>query len=89
MVITGDLDQSDRSTENGLKDILSKLRNKSENNLIKVIEMNNSDIERSEIVRKIIEIYKCDVPTRPSWASSTPDEYLSKNKFDFDALYRR
>ena len=54
--------------------------------------MKNSDIERSEIVRKIIDIYKCELPNnndRPSWASTTPDEYLTNDKFDFDALYRR
>ena len=59
--------------------------------------MKNSDIERSEIVRKIIDIYNYDVSNnnnknnivRPSWAATTPDEFLSSNKFDFDALYRR
>jgi phosphate starvation-inducible PhoH-like protein len=95
MVITGDLEQSDRTTDNGLKDILTKFKNYKRNYedpLIKIIEMKNSDVERSEIVRKIIDIYKCDFPNnnmRPSWASTTPDEYLSNNIFDFDALYRR
>jgi phosphate starvation-inducible PhoH-like protein len=105
MVITGDLEQSDRSTDNGLNDILSKFnnyKNNYEDKLITIIEMNNSDIERSEIVRKIIDIYKGDVYrnnnnnnnnnnniVRPSWASTTPDQYLTTNKFDFDALYRR
>ena len=94
LVITGDLEQSDRTTDNGLKDILTKFnnyKNNHEDNLIKVIEMKNSDIERSEIVRKIIDIYNCDSNSkmRPSWAATTPDEYLTNNKFDFDALYRR
>jgi phosphate starvation-inducible PhoH-like protein len=95
MVITGDLKQTDRTTDNGLKDILAKFNNykrNREDNLIKIIEMQNSDIERSEIVRKIIDIYKCELSNnngRPSWASTTPDEYLTNDKFDFDALYRR
>jgi phosphate starvation-inducible PhoH-like protein len=95
MVITGDLEQTDRTTENGLKDILAKFNNykrNHEDSLIKIIEMKNTDIERSEIVRKIIDIYKCDSSNnnvRPSWAATTPDEYLTNNKFDFDALYRR
>lgn len=100
MVITGDLDQSDRTTENGLTDFLTKFknyRNNYEDKLITIIEMKNGDIERSEIVRKIIDIYKCDVCNnnnnnnnmRPSWAATTPDKFLSSNKFDFDALYRR
>jgi phosphate starvation-inducible PhoH-like protein len=95
MVITGDLEQSDRTTDNGLKDILTKFnnyKNNYEDNLIKIIEMKNSDIERSEIVRKIIDMYNCNSANnnvRPSWAATTPDEYLTNNKFDFDALYRR
>ena len=95
MVITGDLEQSDRKTDNGLQDILTKFNNYKSNregNLIKIIEMNNSDIERSEIVRKIIDIYNYDSSknnARPSWASTTPDEYLTNNKFDFDSFYRR
>jgi len=95
MVITGDLEQSDRTTDNGLKDILTKFNNYKRNyedNMIKIVEMQDIDIERSEIVRKIIDVYKCEFSnskTRPSWASTTPDEYLTNNKFDFDALYRR
>ena len=95
MVITGDLEQSDRTTDNGLKDILTKFNNYKSNyedNLIKIVEMTDVDIERSEIVRKIIDVYKCEFPShnrRPSWASTTPDEYLTNNKFDFDAFYRR
>lgn len=96
MVITGDLEQSDRTTDNGLKDILTKFNNykssKYEDHLIKIVEMQDIDIERSDIVRKIIDVYKCEFPKnnmRPSWASTTPDEYLTNNKFDFDSLYRR
>jgi len=94
LVITGDLDQSDRTTDNGLKEILTKINNythKFDNNnnerddsMIKIITMNNNDIERSAIVRKIMEIYKDD-NTRPSWAQDS----ITSNKFDFDAMYRR
>ncbi len=95
MVITGDLEQSDRTTDNGLKDILTKFNNYKSNyedNLIKIVEMNDSDIERSDIVRKIIDVYKCEFSNnkkRPSWASTTPYEHFTNNNFDFDALYRR
>jgi phosphate starvation-inducible PhoH-like protein len=95
MVITGDLEQSDRTTDNGLKDILTKFNNyksNNEDNLIKIVEMSDCDIERSAIVRKIIDVYKCECSNnniRPSWASTTPYEHLTNNKFDFDALYRR
>lgn len=89
LVITGDLDQSDRTTDNGLKDILTKINNYKHNhanddNMIQLISMNDSDIERSAIVRKIIDVYK-GVESRPSWAQDS----ISNNKFDFDAMYRR
>jgi phosphate starvation-inducible PhoH-like protein len=58
MVITGDLHQSDILKENGLKDFMNKI-NKYNNtgNLINIIDLSNEDIERSEIVKKVIEIY--------------------------------
>jgi hypothetical protein len=60
MVITGDLQQSDLHNENGLHDLIEKINNyktKNETKLIKMVEMTNNDIERSEIVRHIIDIY--------------------------------
>ena len=60
LVITGDLHQSDIKSENGLNDLLIKINNyKSKNNItnIDTIEFDNLDIERSEIVKKVIEIY--------------------------------
>ena len=60
MVITGDLKQSDRSLQNGLLDIMKKIREQRliEPELsIKMVEMNTGDIERSPIVAKILEMY--------------------------------
>jgi phosphate starvation-inducible PhoH-like protein len=60
MVITGDLKQSDRSLQNGLGDIMSKIREHSMLDpelSIKLVEMNSSDIERSPVVAKILEMY--------------------------------
>jgi phosphate starvation-inducible PhoH-like protein len=60
MVITGDLHQSDIKTVNGLNDFILKINQyKSIKNLtlINIIEFDNVDIERSEIVKKVIEIY--------------------------------
>ena len=58
MVITGDLQQSDILKENGLKDFINKI-NKYNNSskLINIIDLDNKDIERSEIVKKVIDIY--------------------------------
>lgn len=59
LVITGDLKQSDLIKQNGLCDLITRLeKNDSFTNLIKLIYFGNNDIERSEIVKKIIEIYE-------------------------------
>jgi phosphate starvation-inducible PhoH-like protein len=61
MVITGDLRQSDRpGDKNGLLDFMKKIREqlKVEPDFdIKLVELENSDIERSPIVSKILELY--------------------------------
>jgi hypothetical protein len=63
MVITGDLKQSDRSIDkNGLLDVMNKIRDYKARNTgdgvgIEMVEMNHSDIERSPIVSKILDIY--------------------------------
>lgn len=70
MVITGDLNQTDISHVNGLKDFLNRLsdyRNGFNSTIenIKVIDFKKHDIERSEIVKKIIDIYDYD-KTKPA-----------------------
>ena len=61
MVVTGDLNQSDITKDNGLNDIVSKLKTfkevHDETKNIEIIELNNMDIERSEVVKKVIQIY--------------------------------
>jgi phosphate starvation-inducible protein PhoH len=57
MVITGDLNQSDITKENGLHDFISKFEEYNDTELIKFIKLESHDIERSEIVKKVIDIY--------------------------------
>lgn len=58
MVITGDLHQTDMAKENGLHDIIRKLENYPiQDSLIQVVRLDNEDIERSDVVRRIIDIY--------------------------------
>jgi len=57
LVITGDLKQSDRSGINGLWDFIDKLRCSDESSLIKFIELQNIDIQRSAVVSNILDIY--------------------------------
>lgn len=69
MVITGDLKQSDKSRVNGLSDLIQKLEIYYKNNnleesksMIKLVELCSNDIERSEVVKKIIDIYNYNQP---------------------------
>ena len=57
LVITGDLNQTDIKMENGLFDIIKKIDNFNNSSLIKIVNLNNDDIERSSIVKEIIKIY--------------------------------
>ena len=58
LVITGDLNQTDfQHKENGLYDFVKKVEYYNNTDLIKIIKFNDGDIARSEIVKKVIEIY--------------------------------
>ena len=69
LVITGDLKQSDRGVDNGLADILRKIKSYNDFNIynnndelgIRIVEMEGKDIQRSPIVAKLLEIY-CGKP---------------------------
>jgi phosphate starvation-inducible PhoH-like protein len=59
MVITGDLNQSDRCEKNGLVDLVDRLRRGSggETGLIRMVELSNSDVQRSAVVREVLDLY--------------------------------
>jgi len=58
MVITGDLQQSDRMEMNGLAEFLRRMRDyKREVDSIRVIQLSAVDIQRSKIVSDILDIY--------------------------------
>ena len=62
LAITGDLDQFDRPDEkNGLEDFLSKFKGKRSSS-IGNIEFENSDIQREDVVKEVLEIYGGDIP---------------------------
>ena len=71
MVITGDLMQSDLCKNNGLYDFIEKVRlfekynsfYENTENSVKIIEFDSADIERSDIVQKVIDIYDFKVNT--------------------------
>lgn len=65
LVITGDLQQSDRSKDNGLVDLINKLKKYDQYCMasggaspdIRMVKMAAVDIQRSPIVAKLLEIY--------------------------------
>jgi phosphate starvation-inducible PhoH-like protein len=68
MVVTGDLKQSDKGLESGLYDFINKFKvyekresekynNTDINSGIKIVELNNIDIERSPVIVKILDVY--------------------------------
>jgi phosphate starvation-inducible PhoH-like protein len=75
MVITGDLKQSDRSVDNGLAELMRKLKVYGDCDSIKMVEMENSDVERSDAVSKILDIYSF-VSTPSSGVTSTVGQVI-------------
>ena len=65
IAITGDLNQSDISSTNGFQDLILKLNKSYSDDYYKmikdkiaVVNFKNNDILRSDIVSKILDIYK-------------------------------
>ena len=62
MVITGDLSQSDRIDENGLKDFIGKMEKYPPSlfneTTIRILYFNNTDIQRHKLVENILNIYE-------------------------------
>lgn len=57
MVVTGDLAQADRLSDNGLIDFCNLLANKPHLKHIDIVQFDHTDIERHEAVKEILEIY--------------------------------
>ena len=85
MVVTGDLKQSDKGLESGLYDFINKFKvyekresekynNTDINSGIKIVELNNTDIERSPVIVKILDVYNVNekkVENKPYIQSSS------------------
>ena len=57
MVVTGDLQQADRPSNNGLLEFLKLFNNFKENRYVDVCHFTASDIERHEAVKEVLAIY--------------------------------
>jgi phosphate starvation-inducible PhoH-like protein len=88
IVITGDLNQSDIRTENGLNDIINKINKFNLHNTsakgINIIEFTSSDIERSEIVKTIIDIYdnKLEAKVKKNITNITSSQNYTQNSIN-------
>ena len=72
LVITGDLKQSDLIGKNGLSDFMEKYRTRTRDyNDIRLIEMTANDVERSLVVKNILELYNKEEHTREDEVSSS------------------
>jgi len=58
MVITGDLEQSDKYENNGLKDLLNKYKKSEKPKNILLVELDKTDVQRSELVKDVMKIYE-------------------------------
>lgn len=57
LLITGDLNQSDKYEDNGLKDLIEKVNAYENTDGIKICTFDEKDVQRSEIVSKMLAIY--------------------------------
>lgn len=70
MVITGDLKQSDRSEDNGLRDVLGKLKSAGGVEGVGFVELDFEDVERSPIVKRVLGLY--DSPVKQVFPAKKP-----------------
>jgi phosphate starvation-inducible protein PhoH and related proteins len=84
MFVTGDLKQSDRG-HNGLADFYSKFRRwNTPNNRVQLVFMNHDDVQRSEIVKSVLNIYgEDDEPKKPE--PKAQEDQDDCNECDLDA----
>jgi hypothetical protein len=82
MVITGDLEQSDRFENNGLKDLIQKLKGVENTKNIMLVELNNTDIQRSELVSQVVALYNKPITSKPITSKPITNkiEYLNEIK---------
>ena len=58
MIVTGDLQQADRPSTNGLLDFVNKLKLHTGHKMIDIVQFHTKDIERHPAVKEILSIYK-------------------------------
>ena len=57
MAVTGDLNQADRMSDNGLLDFIKQLQRHQKASRLACVTFNHADIERHEAVKEVLEVY--------------------------------
>jgi len=84
MIITGDLNQSDRDIyDNGLREIYDKVRRIPETDCVRYVELEKEDVQRSRAAKRILDIYSSETEVKEP-ESETPS--ISEISMDIDAL---
>jgi phosphate starvation-inducible protein PhoH len=74
LIITGDLEQYDRTNElNGLEDFLQKFKGKRSSSITS-FEFQRGDIQREEVVKEVLDIYGGDIPFEYREENQNPDD---------------
>lgn len=98
MIITGDLNQSDRSSDNGLKQIYEKVvhleKRNGPLNYVRYIEFELVDVQRSRAAKAILDIYSNTEPSK-SWfkndlqsSSNSSSSSTTNGSFAFDVNHK-
>lgn len=62
--ICGDVEQTDRPTNNGLSDLIKRIRRASETSIIEnldIVEFNETEVEREESIKSILRLYSMEI----------------------------
>ena len=57
IVVTGDLDQTDRPSRNGLSDFVDRLKQKRKSDRISMVNFNHMDVVRHKVVNEVLDLY--------------------------------
>jgi phosphate starvation-inducible PhoH-like protein len=60
MILTGDLEQTDIKGQNGLENFINLYDDFGDIDQIKIVKFDDNDVVRSEIVKKVLEIYNIE-----------------------------
>ena len=86
MIITGDLNQSDRSGLNGLQEICEKVRFANDSSsVVRYIALESEDVQRSRAAKAVLDIYSdsriCAASSESANMQEFPDAYYSARPY--------